>query len=80
MSRQKTICGKLVSYFSRLHLTNSILCMIFMLAEREEGRLNNELRRLNFEQDELKDKRNTYEVRTWLDLLRVSDSLPSPAE
>lgn len=45
--------------------------MIFLLAEREEGRLTNELRRLNLEQDDLKDKRNTYEVRIGLDL-RVS--------
>ena len=42
--------------------------MPFLLAEREEGRLNNELRRLDSEQDDLKDKRNIYEVRMVSDL------------
>lgn len=33
------------------------------VAEREEGRLKNDLIRLNLEKGELKDRKNTYEVR-----------------
>lgn len=34
------------------------------VAEREEGRLKNELIRINLEKDELKDRKNSFEVKT----------------
>ena len=40
---------------------------MFKIAEREEGRLLQEIKRLKKELDELKEQKNIYEVRVFID-------------
>lgn len=47
------------------------LSNFFLLAEREEGRLKNEIKRLNNEINELKERRNLYEVSISSDVVPV---------
>ena len=41
-------------------------CYIFVVAEREDGRLRAEIQRLQKELDQLRERRNVYEVNTIL--------------
>ena len=44
------------------YIRGTLLCVYSSTAEREEGRLKNEMKRLHSEREDLKEKMNIYEV------------------
>lgn len=54
----------MVKFVAIIGYTFTLMTMLITcLADREEGRLKGDMKRLNLEKDDHKDKRNTYEVR-----------------